>query len=95
MYSYLQELSFGADSNGSGVIMLLELARMFSKLYSKTETQPRYNLVFLLPGGGKLSYLGSKKWIEDQSESADQSDESSVLLQVSHLCENCFFIKYL
>ncbi|KAK7604764.1 hypothetical protein V9T40_005950 [Parthenolecanium corni] len=75
------ELSFGADSNGSGVIMLLELARMFSKLYSKTETQPRYNLVFLLPGGGKLSYLGSKKWIEDQSESADQSDESSVLLQ--------------
>lgn len=75
-------MAYGADSNGSGVAVLLELARIFSKLYSKTKTQPRYNLVFLLPGGGKLSYLGSKKWIEEQSESADPSDESSVLLQV-------------
>lgn len=79
--SAVPELAYGADSNGSGVAVLLELARIFSKLYSKTKTQPRYNLVFLLPGGGKLSYLGSKKWIEEQSESADPSDESSVLLQ--------------
>jgi hypothetical protein len=43
---FIQELSFGADSNGSGVAVLLELARLFSKLYSKAKTQPRYNLVF-------------------------------------------------
>lgn len=78
---FIQELSYGADSNGSGVAVLLELARLFSKLYSKAKTQPRYNLVFLLPGGGKFSYLGSKKWIEEQTESADPSDDTSVALQ--------------
>ncbi|XKL64460.1 hypothetical protein PGB90_004546 [Kerria lacca] len=79
--SVAPELSYGTDSNGSGVAIILELARLFSKLYSKTKTQPKYNLVFLLPGGGKLSYLGSKKWIEEQAESTDQNDEANVLLQ--------------
>lgn len=66
-------LSTGADSNGSGVIAVLELARLFSKLYTNSRTHAKYNIVFLLSGAGKFNYLGSKKWIEDTLENVDSS----------------------
>ncbi|KAL4227382.1 hypothetical protein ACF0H5_012824 [Mactra antiquata] len=66
-------LSTGADSNGSGVIAVLELARLFSKLYSNSRTHAKYNLVFLLSGAGKFNYLGSKKWIEETLENVDSN----------------------
>ncbi|XP_069689048.1 BOS complex subunit NCLN [Periplaneta americana] len=67
------ELSFGADSNGSGVVMLLELARLFSQLYSNSKSHARYNIIFLLSGAGKLNYQGSKKWLEDQLDGLEGS----------------------
>uniref|UniRef100_A0A3Q1HUU2 BOS complex subunit NCLN n=1 Tax=Anabas testudineus TaxID=64144 RepID=A0A3Q1HUU2_ANATE len=54
-------LSYGADSNGSGVSMLLELARLFSKLYTYKRTHAGYNLLFFASGGGKFNYQGTKR----------------------------------
>ncbi|KAK5647400.1 hypothetical protein RI129_002292 [Pyrocoelia pectoralis] len=67
------DLSFGADSNASGVVVLLELMRLFSILYADPKTHGKYNIIFLLSGGGKLNYQGSKKWLEDQLDSLDGS----------------------
>lgn len=67
------ELALGADSNGSGVSVLLELARLFSQLYSSVRTHGHVNLLFLLSGAGKLNYHGSKKWLEDQLDSLEGS----------------------
>ncbi|XP_011064630.1 PREDICTED: nicalin [Acromyrmex echinatior] len=67
------ELSFGADSNASGVAMLLEIARLFAALYSTGRTRPQYNLVFITTGAGKLNYQGSKKWLEDQLDGVEGS----------------------
>lgn len=53
--------------------MLLELVRLFSMLYSDPKTHGRYNIVFLLTGGGKFNYQGSKKWLEDQLDVLDGS----------------------
>ncbi|KAG7255567.1 hypothetical protein CRUP_003643 [Coryphaenoides rupestris] len=58
-------LSYGADSNGSGVSMLLELARLFSRLYTYKRTHAGYNLLFFVSGGGKFNYQGTKRWLED------------------------------
>ncbi|CAF3909437.1 unnamed protein product, partial [Rotaria sp. Silwood1] len=48
----------GADSNASGVLILLKLIRLFSKLYAKQTTRAKYNLHFLFAPGGKLNYQG-------------------------------------
>ena len=53
--------------------MLLELMRLFSALYSTGRSRPRYNLVFLITGSGKLNYQGSKKWLEDQLDGLEGS----------------------
>ncbi|XP_078802551.1 BOS complex subunit ncln isoform X5 [Oryzias latipes] len=69
----LEWLSYGADSNGSGVSMLLELARLFSKLYTYKRTHAAYNLLFFVSGGGKFNYQGTKRWLEDNLDHTDSS----------------------
>ncbi|GLD50155.1 nicalin isoform X1 [Lates japonicus] len=66
-------LSYGADSNGSGVSMLLELARLFSKLYTYKRTHAGYNLLFFVSGGGKFNYQGTKRWLEENLDHTDSS----------------------
>ncbi|NP_001080457.1 Nicalin [Xenopus laevis] len=66
-------LSYGADSNGSGVAMLLELARLFSRLYTYKRTHAWYNLLFFTSGGGKFNYQGTKRWLEDHLDHTDSS----------------------
>ncbi|GBG74253.1 hypothetical protein CBR_g17963 [Chara braunii] len=56
-------LSFGSDSNGSGVVALLELARLFSRLYARARMLGTYNLLFVLTSGGPYDYEGTKQWL--------------------------------
>ena len=51
----------GSDSNGSGIVALLEIARLFSLLYSSPKTRGRYNLLFGLTSGGPYNYNGTHK----------------------------------
>ncbi|XP_064621002.1 BOS complex subunit ncln-like isoform X2 [Lineus longissimus] len=78
-YGVAPALADGADSNGSGVVVLLELARLFSKLYTNARTHAKFNFLFLLAGAGKFNYQGTKRWIEDNLDSM----ESSLLADVS------------
>lgn len=79
IFNYFQGLAFGADSNGSGVIAIIELIRLFSKLYSNPKTHPKANLIFVLTGGGKISYFGSRKWIEENLDNSESSLLSETL----------------
>jgi hypothetical protein len=42
-------------------VALLELARLFSLLYSNPKTRGRYNLLFGLTSGGPYNYNGTHK----------------------------------
>jgi hypothetical protein len=50
----------------------------------------RYNILFLLSGGGKFNYLGSKKWIDDQLEQNGLLVDAEYVLcldSISHMPE--------
>ncbi|VDL61780.1 unnamed protein product [Nippostrongylus brasiliensis] len=64
----------GADSNGSGVVVLLELLAIFRKLYDKASTRPPFNLVFVWTAAGKYNYQGARQFIEDfQSDNSEDN----------------------
>ncbi|CAH2042055.1 unnamed protein product, partial [Iphiclides podalirius] len=68
------ELSRGADSNASGAVAVLELARIFSRLYSSSAVRGDASLVFVLASvGHSLNYFATKKWLEEQLDSTDAS----------------------
>jgi len=56
---WLQALAVGSGSSGSGVVTLLELARLFSRLYANPNTRGPYNLLFGLTSGGPYNYNGT------------------------------------
>ena len=74
------ELAVGADANGSGMIAILQLARMFSKLYSGSRQQGRYNLMFVLTAAGKLDYAGTRYWLEQTDSRLLDSIEFAICL---------------
>jgi hypothetical protein len=58
------DMATGSDSNGSGVVAVLELARLFSKLYAGFRTHAAFNLLFVLTGAGHINYAGTKGWLQ-------------------------------
>ncbi|XP_063540627.1 BOS complex subunit ncln [Cydia strobilella] len=68
------ELSVGADSNASGAVAVLELARIFSRLYASPAVRGAPSLLFVLSSAGHaLNYVATKKWLEEQLDSTDAS----------------------
>ncbi|KAJ6817171.1 nicalin [Iris pallida] len=72
--------SVGSDSNGSGAVALLELARLFSRLYSNPKTRGRYNLLFGLTSGGPYNYNGTYKWLRGFDHRLRESIDYAICL---------------
>ncbi|GMI97270.1 hypothetical protein like AT3G44330 [Hibiscus trionum] len=73
-------LSVGGDSNGSGIVALLEIARLFSLLYSNPKTRGRYNLLFGLTSGGPYNYNGTQKWLRSFDQRLRESIDYAICL---------------
>ena len=77
--SLAPSLPSGVNSNGSGVAVLMELARIFGKLYASSRSRPSMRIAFLLSSGGALNYFGTKKWLESH---LDQDSQLELLSDV-------------
>ena len=55
----------GANENGSGLAGLLELSRLFSKVYGTLKNRVGYNLMFIVTGGSRLNYKGSNLLLDE------------------------------
>ncbi|KAM3191372.1 hypothetical protein ACQJBY_068951 [Aegilops geniculata] len=73
-------LSVGSDSNGSGAVALLEIARIFSRLYSSPKTRGKFNLLFGLTSGGPYNYNGTSKWLRSFDQRGRESIDYAICL---------------
>ncbi|KAI4382239.1 hypothetical protein MLD38_008227 [Melastoma candidum] len=85
-------LSVGSDSNGSGVVALLEIARLFSILYSNPRTRGKYNLLFGLTSGGPFNYNGTQKWLRSFDQRLRESIDYAICLNSIGSTENELFL---
>ncbi|KAJ6232900.1 nicalin [Anaeramoeba flamelloides] len=74
-FSISPALSSGLESGNNAVGVLIELSRLFTKLYNNPQTKGQYNLLFVLNGGSKQNYLGTKKWISSVDRKVLESVE--------------------
>ncbi|KAK9050696.1 hypothetical protein SSX86_030334 [Deinandra increscens subsp. villosa] len=81
-------LSVGSDSSGSGVVALLEIARLFSILYSNPNTRGRYNILFGLTSGGPYNYNGTQKWLRSFDQRLRESIDYAICLNSLSSGEN-------
>lgn len=73
-------LSVGSDSNGSGIAALLELARLFSRLYANAKTRGKFNILFGLTAGGPYNYDGTAKWLGSFDQRLRESIDYAICL---------------
>ena len=69
-FSVIPELTSGADSNGSGLVVLLELIRVLKRLYSINPAS--FNVLFVISGSGTTSHQGLKHWLSAEDQELQQ-----------------------
>mmetsp|Transcript_52649 Transcript_52649/g.132426 ORF Transcript_52649/g.132426 Transcript_52649/m.132426 type:complete len:554 (-) Transcript_52649:13-1674(-) len=84
-------MATGADSNGSGVISLLELARVLSKLYAEVRSQGKHNVVFVLTGAGRLNFAGAQHWLAEADPRLVQNIDFALCLDSIGTGESFYF----
>ncbi|EFC44534.1 predicted protein [Naegleria gruberi] len=58
----------GSFGDSTGVIGLLEIARLFQKINSAQSTKLSHNLLFILTGASRLGFTGTKHWLKNADQ---------------------------
>jgi len=92
------DMPSGINTNGSGVITLLELIRILSKFYENYESVIKYDILFVLTSAGNLNFEGTQKFIDSLDPAISENlqyvlcldslasiDEEDLFLHISRL----------
>eukprot|EP00850_Spirogloea_muscicola_P020289 SM000212S06882 [mRNA] locus=s212:26326:31149:+ [translate_table: standard] len=75
-------LATGANDGGTGAVAVLELARLFSRLYRRSpKSKGGYNLLFGLTAGGPYNCAGTKQWLASLDQRVLETVELTVSLK--------------
>lgn len=69
----ISDLPQGINSNGSGIIALLELIRIISKFYENYETVIKYDILFVLTSGGNENFKGTDNLMNNLEPSISEN----------------------
>jgi len=69
----ISDLPQGINSNGSGIIALLELIRIISKIYENYETVIKYDILFVLTSAGNENFKGTETFINNLEPSVSEN----------------------
>ena len=69
----ISDLPQGINSNGSGILALLELIRIISKFYENYETVIKYDILFVLTSGGNENFKGTEHLINNLEPSISEN----------------------
>lgn len=69
----ISDLPQGINSNGSGIIALLELIRIISKFYENYETVIKYDILFVLTSAGNENFKGTETFINNLEPSVSEN----------------------
>lgn len=64
-----QDAPNGVDSSATGVVAVLQLARMFGALYAQDGGAGQYDILFLLTPASRLNYAGTAEWLHATDDS--------------------------
>ena len=69
----ISDLPHGVDSNGSGIIILLELIRILSKLYENYDNMIKYDILFVLTSAGNENFKGTEVFLNNLEPSISEN----------------------
>jgi Zn-dependent M28 family amino/carboxypeptidase len=67
------DMATGLNTNGSGLVTLLELIRILSKFYENYESVIKYDILFVLTSAGNLNFEGTQKLIDGLDPSISEN----------------------
>ncbi|GJP56809.1 hypothetical protein CLOM_g15855 [Closterium sp. NIES-68] len=81
-FGLVPSLSSGPASSASGVAALLQLLRLFSRLFALLpSSRPPFHLLFLLTAGGPYNYDGTRQWLASLDQSVLDRLEFAICLR--------------
>jgi hypothetical protein len=69
-FSVIPEMTKGSDSNGSGLVLLLELIRALKKMASASPAG--YNVLFVISASGTTNHQGLRHWLSAEDQELQQ-----------------------
>lgn len=69
----VSDLPQGVNSNGSGILVLLELIRIISKLYENYENIIKYDILFVLTSAGNENFKGTDIFLNNLEPSINEN----------------------